>query len=157
MYLDDIKEIFERTSGIPQHEIRPCFEDDVLSLERDLGLDLPLAYREWLLWMGRGAGPFLRGTDVFFVDNLAELRVGALELFHVNGLDGALPNDAIVFYLHQGYIVHFLRASEGDNPPVYGYAEDGRTDGPTLCYKNLSEWMRTELEVHLSYMRRSNW
>ena len=31
----------------------------------------------------------------------------------------AFPDDALVFWMHQGYQFMFLRAAEGDDPPVY--------------------------------------
>lgn len=116
-------------------------------------LRAPDAYREWLRWVGHIGGGFLRGTDVFYDDDLPSLKEGALELFHENTLDGALPDDALVFCLHQGYFVQFMRLSEGDDPPIYGYAEGGGRPAPTRWFDNLSAWLAAELAAHLRYTR----
>jgi hypothetical protein len=103
--------------------------------------------------MGHRAGGFLRGTDVFYGDDLPSLKEGALELFHENDIDGALLDNTLVFYLHQGYVVQFMRLSEGDDPPIYGYAEGNEQRPPTRWYDNLSAWLAVELADHLRWTR----
>jgi hypothetical protein len=152
VYLDTFRQAFAATSRITPEEILPCTEEEVRTLEHRLGSQLPAAYRAWLLWMGHGAGPFLRGTSVFY-DALAGLKDGALELLHEHSLEGALPADALVFYLHQGYVVQFLRVSEGDNPPVYGYAEGSTPITPTRWYDTLETWLAAELEGYLQVVQ----
>lgn len=154
MYLDAIRRKFEASSGIARKDIIGCTEEEVHRLEEQLGIHVPAAYREWLRWMGHGAGGFLRGTDVFYDDDLPSLKEGALELFHENDLDGALPADALVFYLHQGYVAQFMRLSEGDDPPIYGYAEGSGQRAPSRWYDNLSAWLAIELTDHLQFTRR---
>ena len=153
MYLDAIKREFATSSGIAPEDIVGCSDEEVRGLEDRFGVHVPAAYREWLLWMGHRAGGFLRGTDVFYDSDLPSLKEGALELFHENEMDGALPADALVFYLHQGYVVQFMRLSEGDDPPIYGYAEGKEQRAPTRWYDNLSAWLATELADHLRWTR----
>src|SRR6476660_6596686 len=102
MYLDAIKRELATSSDIAPEDIVGCSDEEVRRLEDQFGVHGPAAYREWLRWMGHRAGGFLRGTDVFYDADLPSLKEGALELFHENDLDGALPADALVFYLHQG-------------------------------------------------------
>jgi hypothetical protein len=152
VYLDAIKREFAMSSGIAPEDIVGCTQEEVLRLEELLDVRFP-AYREWLLWMGHRAGRFLRGTAVFYDTDLPSLKEGALELFHANDLDGALPADALVFYLHQGYIVQFMPLSEGNDPPIYGYAQGAEQRAPIRWYDTLSAWIAAELAAHLRWTR----
>ena len=57
----------------------------------------------------------------------------------------------LAFYLHQGHVVQFMRLSEGDDPPIYGYSEGREQRAPTRWYDNLSAWLATELADHLRW------
>src|SRR6266851_6487960 len=122
MYLDQVKARLEDLHIVSTDEIVPCTEDEVHTLERQLGFSLPGAYKEFLLWMGHGAGILLRGSDCFY-QHLPPLRTWAEELLEENNFPEPLPEDAFVFFMHQGYQFNFFRISEGDDPPVHFYGE----------------------------------
>src|ERR671930_627899 len=103
-------------------EIRGCTQIEIENLERIVGNQLPIAYRQFLLAIGRGAGAFLKGTDVFY-DQVATLTDEARVLLAENGMQDELPEDAFVFYMHQGYEFGYFRIGDGADPPVYQYVE----------------------------------
>ena len=104
-------------------EIVGCTPEEVAGIEARFGLRLPRVYREFLLAMGRGAGRFLRGTDVFY-PTVLELRQWAEELLEECGRPFALPEDAFVFLTHQGYQFGYFHTGSGeDDPPTYRYLE----------------------------------
>ena len=82
-------------------EIRGCTPEEVAGIEARFGLRLPQVYREFLLAMGRGAGRFFRGTDVFY-PTVFELRQWAEELLEECRQPFALAGDAFVFLMHRG-------------------------------------------------------
>lgn len=137
MYLDDLKRQFIEMNARTHvaDRVIPCTEQEIAQLERQYQLTLPAAYREFLLWMGKGAGNFLAG-DACYYDALSQLHEDALELLAENGVTQRLPDDAFVFSMHDGYQFLFFRASEGENPPAYWYGEgepiapDGATATP---------------------------
>src|SRR5262249_59986567 len=80
----------------------PMTLEQVGALERHLGLQLPAAYRAYLLIAGMYPPPRLVGSDCHG-PYLYGLRKGADELLQESGSKFTLPVDAVVFLLHQGY------------------------------------------------------
>ena len=91
-----------------------CSADEVDAAEAALGLRLPAAYRAFLLRFGRRSGRLMQGSDVAAAGALVAARAEAEEI-----AERPLPTDAVVFLTHQGYQAQYLRAGEGDDPPVW--------------------------------------
>lgn len=100
--------------------VQGCTESQIAEIASDR--TLPLRYREFLATMGRGAGKFFVGTDIFY-PSIIGLTQDARELVSEDSSDMQFPADAIAFAMHQGYEVLFFRTTEGDDPPIYYYRE----------------------------------
>ena len=150
MFLDEVKARFEQLHLVRSEKIIPCTEDEIRMLEQQTGLPLPGAYKEFLLWMGHGAGGFLRGSDCFY-EHLLRLRAGAMELLWENGYTEPLPGDAFVFYMHQGYLFYFVRVGEGDDPQVYFYSEAMETPAFIIAHPNLADFLNYQIEIKVQY------
>jgi len=155
MYLDQVKTQLAEAGFVPPSAIRPCTWDEILALEQRLNLQLPAAYKEFLLWMGHGAGSLFRGSDVFY-DDLDGLKEAAIELLRENGLTGYLPEDAFVFYMHQGYQFDFLRTSEGDDPPLYHFGEGEGLTSWLQTYNHFSSFVVAAIAAHRGLRRHLN-
>lgn len=153
MYLDKVKTHFKQLDLVSSGELIPCSPEEIRALEEQLGLSLPGAYKEFLLWMGHNAGSFLRGSDCFYQD-LRHLREWAIELLEENDFSETLPNDAFVFFMHQGYQFAFLRTCEGDDPPVYYYHEGMDQTSFIRAYRSFSEFLSNEIDAHAEYAAR---
>jgi hypothetical protein len=103
-------------------EVRGCTADEISLLEQANGVRFPNIYRDYLAEMGRSAGELFRGSDAFY-DKLMHLRGWAKEMIDESASGFELPGDAVVFLMHQGYVLFFFRTSEGDDPPVYRLRE----------------------------------
>lgn len=147
MYLEQAKDLLADANFVRGSELSPCTPEEVRTLEEHIAHTLPQAYREFLLWMGHGAGPFLRGTSVFYGD-LPDQGEAAEELLQENAIEAVLPKDAFVFYMHQGYQLMFFRLSEGDDPPVYYYGEGESLKSFKLLYPKFSVFIMTEINGH---------
>ncbi len=101
--------------------------------------------------MGHGAGKFLRGSDCFF-KNLPYLKEWAIELLQENNFAEPLPDDAFVFFMHQGYQFSFFRLLEGDDPPTYSYSEGTNQTSFIKSHERFSEFLTTEVKVHAKYL-----
>lgn len=123
-------------------DIQGCTEEEIQNVIACQGVPLPPAYRLFLHRMGRGAGALMGGSDVFYSWPLG-MREGALELLAEYGHPFSLPDDALVFWMHQGYQFMFMRASEGDNPPVYYYMEG--SEGAVRKHEHFTEFLSSEI------------
>jgi len=81
---------------------------------------VPPALRRYFERMGGGAPGFLTGTDTH-LPVLAARTGDARAMLRESGLN--LDDDAVVITSHQGYDVAWVRASLGDESPVFGYLE----------------------------------
>ncbi|MEQ9480924.1 SMI1/KNR4 family protein [Coleofasciculus sp. F4-SAH-05] len=151
MYLDTVKQQLQQLGLVQPDELVGCTASEISKLEQELGISLPKAYQEFLLEMGHSAGQFLRGSDCFF-KHLPYLREWAIELLEENNFHKPLPNDAFVFFMHQGYQFSFFILSEGDDPPIYSYCEGENKIKFTKSNAKFSGFIKQEVEIHKEYL-----
>lgn len=135
-------------------EILGCDEAEVEHLEGNLSVRLPLAYRLFLLSMGKCAGNLFSGTDIFY-ERISRFREWLLEAVAESGDNFALPGDAVVFMSHQGVVFMFFRTSDGDDPPVYRYCQG--TGAPIVQDQSFIEFLRSAIfeQIEMQRVRRS--
>lgn len=151
LYLEPIKQQLIALNLVNPNDLMGCTHGEILQLEQQLGVKLPIAYQEFLRIMGKGAGQFLRGSDCFY-DHLPDLQQAAGELLAENHFPQRIPDDAFVFFMHQGYQFSFFRLSEGDNPPTYSYCESEQDQSFVKTHERYSEFLATEVELHQKYL-----
>lgn len=115
-----------------------CTQAEVAEVEVAAGGPLPGIYRLFLQRMGRSAGAFMRGTDVFYPEVLRLRRV-ANGLLQECGCKWQLGETAFVFSSHQGYQFLFFDRALGDDPPVLHYLEGD--PGPREVATSFSSWL----------------
>lgn len=80
-------------------------------------------YELFLKAMGRGAGKFFEGTDIFYPEILT-IKRGAEELLREDEVPFCLSESDFVFCSHQGYQFMYFKLDElNDDPAVYYYLE----------------------------------
>ncbi len=151
MYLDRVKQQIKALKLALPDELLACKENEIIGLERQLGISLPAAYQEFLLWIGHGAGKFLRGSDCFF-QHLPYLQEWALELLQENNFPENLPEDAFIFLMHQGYQFSFFRLLEGEDPAIYSYCEGTKQTSFIKSHERFSDFLETEVKIHVQYL-----
>lgn len=95
--------------------------EDLDTLVGQAKMPLPECYVEFLSKMGKNA-EFLNGLT-YTIDELKTIRTDAAVLAGQNIPKLFLKEDDFVFLMNQGYMFMFFNLSEGENPPVYGFAE----------------------------------
>ena len=147
-YLLEVKQLVAENPIINlSGHFNACTPQEVAELEREIGLKLPLAYKEFLLWAGKGLGVFEEGSTFYYDQDLIELQQTAREFLIEDNFPKELPDDAFVFWMHQGYMFCFFRMSEGDNPLVHNYSE-GRNEGQIFYNKenSFTDFWRGEIK-----------
>lgn len=65
------------------------------------------------------------GGESRYIDEIEDLKTGAIELLEENESLLTLNENDYVFWMSQGCMFCFFKLNEGDNPPVYYYNEVG--------------------------------
>jgi len=125
----------------------PCSMAEVDDLELQIKRSLPLAYKEYLLTMGRYSGRLNAGTDCFYPDIL-DLGKDSVRLLEENNTGLKLPSDAFVFSMHQGYQFYFFKLLDGDDPQVFTYSETYRTPEFRKIFDSFSNYLLAALLAH---------
>lgn len=138
-----INDIHDIASYLASNEMDliPCTPEEVNSLQTYFNISFPKVYVDFLLLMGKEAGAYMRGTDAFYKE-LLPLMTYAKETLEEAQL-APLPQNAFVFWMHQGYIYAYFTTDGGDNPPVTVLYESGEV----IKCDSLFEFFK--LELHL--------
>ena len=134
-----------------ESDLSPCSDLEIIQLERQQGINLPSTYKDFLKMMGHGAGKFLRGSDCFY-QHLPQIQEWAKQLLVENDFPQTLPEDAFVFFMHQGYQFSFFRLSEGDNPPTYSYCEGQEEAYFVKSHDQFSDFLSVEINLYLEIL-----
>lgn len=127
----DAQEMRQRLLGAgiaSPDQLRGCSQDEVASVERSFGLELPSAYKDFLRAFGHSAGGFWQDAE-FTVDRLVWLNREAREILaELESVRLALPEQGFVFCSRRGeQFLYFLADGKAQNPPIYhfciGYSE----------------------------------
>lgn len=130
------KKYVQPFKGEPRH----CWEPEIRKLEKDVGFELPLAYKEFLKFMGRDYDGIFCGSNCFINDVIKNTKY-LPELLAENEVDFALPPNYLVFSSHQGYVMLWFELPKTDeNPPVWLFAESREHESPKII-GTFSEWL----------------
>lgn len=113
-----------------------CQESDVAGVEASCGVQLPEAYRRFLLGAGSRAGDFMVGSDLD-VTVLGRIQRGVQDLASESGV--VLPVSAFAFLSHQGYQYLCFDWTQGADPFVYFISDDGL--GLRPLKQTFSQWL----------------
>ena len=126
-----------------------------MRIEDKFGAKLPAAYLEFLRVMGRGAGKFLQGDDIFYnsqvpILELFDCALELLEEFDDSHLD---LSNSYVFAFHQGYQFLFFRFGN-PNPSVFLYSEGGVEF--IKIYETFTEYIQENVDLTIAAFSKWN-
>lgn len=98
-------------------------ESEISMLQAKLDADLPIAYRQFLLWMGKDKHGALKGSE-WFIDEVCENGDFLDEFLVENEVKRPEPNSTVCFFSHQGYMAAwFSKADPQSDPSCKFYSE----------------------------------
>lgn len=124
-----------------------CSESEISEIEQEVAVSLPAAYVLFLEEMGRSAGDFLRGDDLFYPEMIG-LTGDARECMTEADCAAMLADSDFVFAGHHDYVYLYFNTEAGDDPPVYRYIEG--EDKPEKVFESFSEWVKSSVEDELA-------
>lgn len=127
--------------------MKPCTEIQIEKVRAVAkGKKMPQAYIEFISVMGNGTEGKFMGGDSCFINELDDLRQGAIELLEENESENILTDEDFVFWMSQGCMFCFFKLNNGNNPPVYFYNETGK-DKFIKIADSLTEFLINRLEM----------
>lgn len=118
---DNVVQLLNRKADAPHSEVIGCSVDEIMMIEARLGKTLPDMYVRYLAAMGRAPGVMFLGEFATRFPGVIGAPMYAQEMFEHEPTGFQLPDDAIIVMMSQGLYFYFIRATEGDDPPVYHY------------------------------------
>ena len=146
-FVDQLAQLVVASSLSTQRDIRGCSDAEIRELENHFEIRLPKVYKDFLKRMGKGAGLFMQGTDIFY-EWLFGNREAMEDVLTLDKNPFSISKQVFVFSSHQGYIFHFFDTSAAqDDPPVYGYGEGELK--PRLVNESLSDFLKTAIDEQI--------
>ena len=150
MYIDPLVEIYQTLGLSPT---QGCTADEIDQAERLRGLAFPAAYREFLAWAGVDSGDIFADLEDAHYLRMIEFLDEARSLAAQPYFREVLPADAIIVAEYDSVQWSFIRASEGDDPPVYAFAYPilspvDAPEGSDECIKGppCTDWLADYIE-----------
>jgi hypothetical protein len=154
-YLTEIVEFYNEFVRPYGEKPRGCQESEIDDLEKHFGFELPLAYKEYLRFMGRDYTGIFVGSE-FFVSDAIDNTNYLPELLAENKVDFALPQNYLVFFSHQGWIAAWFELPKKDeNPPVWYFAESYEKEPPKIT-GTFTEFIFNPMKDIASMYRKNN-
>ena len=114
-------------------------ESQIDDLSASIGQSLPLAYRAYLSIAGAAPPPKLIGSDCYG-HYLPKIHEWAVELLAECGNPFTLPENAVVFLMHQGYQFYYFIADANDPNPAIYYFHEGKPSAE-CAFDTFTDWV----------------
>ena len=157
-YLTEVIILFEKYLKEFGGQVVPCTHEEVNILELMLPQPyrLPAAYKEFLLYGGK------KMAGLFSIANFSyqnakywlEHRGEIFDIIYGEDSDAQLPPDMFVIEEYLGTSVAYFRLTEGEDPPVYRWDEDGTLRGLEAAKKlqdSFSECLKNCIRIKGRY------
>jgi len=128
-------------------DIKGCDSVEIQKIEQKEDVSLPAAYVLFLQEIGKSAGDFLRGDDLYFPDMIG-LKSGAKELIKESDATVELTDSDFVFADHHDYVYLYFDTNHSEDPPVYRYIEGD--EEPEKVFEHFSEWVESSVQDEIS-------
>ncbi len=144
-YLKEFVAIYKKLIVPQKGEPHGCQETEIIKLEKDLGFDLPLSYKEFLKFLGRDYDGIFRGSDCFINDVIENTKYFP-DLLAENKVDFLLPQHYLAFFSHQGYIMFWFELPKTDENPLVWFFQESELTEPPKIIGTFTDWLFKAIE-----------
>lgn len=130
-YLSEIKEFHRRYIEPYKGKPKGCQDAEIRSLEKSFDFELPIAYKQYLAWMGKDYRGIFVGCD-WFISDVNRNTVLVPELLKENEISFILPENYLCFFSHQGYIAAWFELPKSEDNPLCWFYEEGLNLNPVV-------------------------
>ncbi|MCB1051623.1 MAG: SMI1/KNR4 family protein [Acidobacteria bacterium] len=154
-YLVEISELYDL-------QIKPYFGQpkgsdftEIKALENEMAAKFPLAYTEFLLWMGRDKNGVFSGSN-YWIDCVLSNNNYLPELLAENQIDYQLPKSYVTFFMHQGYIAAWFELPFLSENPECLFFSEGQGFSSHQKYSSFTEFILNEMKNHTKHIHKLN-
>lgn len=115
-----------------------CNPEEISQIESFTQSPLPEIYKKFLECMGRGAGRFFEGLNIFYQD-IFEQKKWFKETLEECDCKYNVTDTDFIFASNQGYEFMFFKLNDDPDPPVYYYIECEKS--PLKKYDRFSDFL----------------
>jgi hypothetical protein len=130
-YLAEVKEFHRQFVEPYKGKPKGCQNFEIRALEKSFGFELPLAYKQYMAWMGKDKNGIFVGSDCF-IWNVEDNTAWLPELLAENQISFNLPENYLCFFSHQGYIVSWFELPKRGDDPLTWFYQEGTMSEPVL-------------------------
>jgi hypothetical protein len=150
-YLNEIIEFHEKNVQPYKGSPVGCADVEIEDIEKYFGFELPMAYKEYLKFMGKDYQGVFVGSD-WFIKHIVGNTEWIPELLRENEIEFELPENYLAFFCHQGYLTAWFELPKLDeNPPVWFFKES-EDDKPPYIFGTFTEFLFEDMRGMASFL-----
>lgn len=120
-------------------------EAEVAELRANLDVNLPIAYHQFLLWMGKDKHGALKGSE-WFIDEVCENGEFLDELLAENEVKRTASNPIVCFFVHQGYMAAWFSLDDPRSDPLCEFYSEANSNPIPINVGSFSSFLLKELQ-----------
>jgi hypothetical protein len=144
-YLSESRDLFDRRLLARFDNPIGATEHEVSELEGVLGFRFPIAYRQYLLWMGKDKHGALKGSE-WFIDDVEDNQDFLEEFLNENSVTSELDRRKFCIFSHQGYMGAWFLAGESEADPKCQFYSESNSDPIATDAGTFSQFLLKELQ-----------
>ena len=153
-YLNEIIEFHEKYVQPYKGPAVGCTNAEIEGLEKQLGFELPTAYKEYLKFMGKDYQGVFVGSD-WFIKHVVSNTEWVPELLKENEIKFELPQNYLAFFCHQGYLTAWFELPKlAENPPVWFFTESEEDKLPYI-FGTFTQFLLEDMRGMASFLPQS--
>ncbi|HAT84857.1 SMI1/KNR4 family protein [Cohaesibacter gelatinilyticus] len=144
-YLQDCRKLYDQRLLSKFGPPVGAAEVEITELQAKLDKNLPIAYRQFLLWMGKDKYGALKGSE-WFIDEVYENGEFLEEFLAENEVKGMASNPIVCFFSHQAYMAAWFSLDNPQPDPLCEFYSEVSSNSVPVNVGPFSSFLLKELQ-----------